>query len=78
LNIFNDVDVIIPSNEEKAYQTAKPLSENHHKEIIRDKNLNEINRDQGRFLDNKQDYLKNMKFCVENRNQSINNWETGN
>ena len=78
LNLFNDIDVIISSNEEKAYQTAFPLSISLHKEIIRDENLNEIMRDHGRFIENKEDYLKNMKLCVENRNQSSNNWETGN
>ncbi|MFW9969940.1 MAG: histidine phosphatase family protein [Candidatus Odinarchaeota archaeon] len=78
LNLFSDVDVIISSNEDKAYKTAYPLSEKLHKEVTRDKNLNEINRDHGRFLDNKEEYLKYMKFCIENRNQSINNWETGN
>lgn len=78
LKLFNDVDIIISSNEEKAYQTAYPLSEKLYKEVIRDKFLNEIDRDHGRFIDDNEEYLKNMKFCVENRNESINNWETGN
>lgn len=78
LNLFNDVDIIISSNEEKAYKTALPLSEKLHKEIVRDKNLNEIAREFGRFVENKEEYLKIMKLCVENRNQSFNNWETGN
>jgi len=42
LKLFDDVDIIISSNEDKAYQTAYPLSEKLHKEIIRDENLNEI------------------------------------
>ncbi len=78
LKLFDDVDIIISSNEDKAYQTAYPLSEKLHKEIIRDENLNEIIRDHGRFIKNKEEYLKNMKLCVENRNQRFNNWETGN
>lgn len=78
LNLFNEIDIIISSNEDKAYQTAQPISEKFNKQIIRDKNLNEINRDHGRFVESKEEYLNNMKFCVENRNQSINNWETGN
>lgn len=76
--LFTDVDIIITSGEEKAYQTAYPLSERLHKEIIRDKNLNEILRDQGRYLKTKDEYIKTMKLCVENRNQSYNNWETAN
>jgi len=76
--LFTDVDIIITSGEEKAYQTAYPLSERLHKEIIRDKNLNEILRDQGRYLKTKDEYIKTIKLCVENRNQSYNNWETAN
>ncbi|MFX0024490.1 MAG: histidine phosphatase family protein [Candidatus Hermodarchaeota archaeon] len=78
LNLFNDVEIIISSNEDKAYQTAYPLSKKLHIDIIRDRNLNEIVRDQGRFLENREEYLKIMKLCVENRNRSFNNWETGN
>jgi broad specificity phosphatase PhoE len=77
LNLFKDVDIIISSNEDKAYQTAFPLSEKLHRDIIRDKNLNEINRDYGKFIENNEEYLKIMKLCVENRNKSFNNWETG-
>jgi len=78
LNLFDDVEIIISSNEDKAYQTTRPLSEKLCKEIIRDKNLNEIIRDFGRFIENKEEYLKIMKLCFEKRNQSFNNWETGN
>ena len=78
LDLFNDVDIIISSNEQKAYLTAYPLSVRLHKEIIRDENLNEIKRDHGRFLNTKEEYFKNMKLCVENRNKSHNNWETAN
>lgn len=75
---FDDVDLIITSDEEKAYQTAYPLSKRLHQEIIRDKNLNEIIRDNGGFLKNKDEYTKILKLCVRNRNQSFNNWETAN
>ncbi|MFX1310346.1 MAG: histidine phosphatase family protein [Promethearchaeota archaeon] len=75
LDLFNDIDIIISSNEEKAYQTANPLSERLHKKIIRDEKLNEIMRDQARFVKNKEEYLEIMKLCVENRDKSFNNWE---
>ena len=78
LDLFSDIDIVISSNEKKAYQTAYPLSERLHKEIIRDENLNEIMRDHGRFLKNNEEYLNNMKLCMENRNRSYNNWETAN
>ncbi|MFX1448299.1 MAG: histidine phosphatase family protein [Promethearchaeota archaeon] len=78
LDLFHDVDVIITSEEEKAYQTAYTLSERLHKKIIRKENLNEISRNQGGYLKTKDDYLKTMKLCVENRTQSYNHWETAN
>lgn len=76
--LFDDVEIIITSDEEKAYQTAYPLSERLHKEIIRDENLNEILRDQGRYLKTKDEYIKIIKLCVKERNQSFNYWETAN
>jgi len=77
LDLFNDIDIIITSNEEKAYQTAFPLAEKLQLEIIRDEKLNEIMRDQGRFLE-KEEYLKTMELCMANRDQSYNKWETVN
>lgn len=77
LNIFEDFNIIITSNEEKAYQTAIPLVEKLQKEIIRDENLNEILRDHGEFL-KKDEYSRIMKLCMEHRDQSFNNWETAN
>jgi broad specificity phosphatase PhoE len=77
LDLFNDVDIIMTSDEEKAYQTAYPLSKKLNKEIVREQNLNEIMRDYGRFLE-KDEYINNMKLCMENRDQSFNNWETAN
>lgn len=77
-DLFRDVNIIITSREEKAYQTAYPLSERLHKKIIRDENLNEISRDKGSYLKTKDEYLKTMKQCLENKNQLYNNWETAN
>lgn len=77
-DFFDDVDIIITSDEEKAYQTARPLSERLHKEIIREKDLNEILRDFGKYLKTKAEYLNTMKLCIENRDQSYNKWESAN
>ena len=77
LKVFKDINIIITSNEEKAYQTATPLAEKLQKEIIRDENLNEILRDLGEFLI-KDEYSRIMKLCLEYRDQSFNNWETAN
>lgn len=73
--LFDDIDIIITSTEEKAYQTACPLSERLHNEIMRDENFNEILRDQGRYLETKDEYHRTLKLCVDNRDHSYNNWE---
>ncbi|KKM81833.1 hypothetical protein LCGC14_1325820 [marine sediment metagenome] len=74
LEVITDIDIIITSDEDKAYHTALPLAEKLQKEIMRDKDLNEIMRDKGKFL-GKEDYLKTIKLCMENRDKSFNNWE---
>ena len=78
LELFNDVDIIITSAEEKSFQTANALSKRLHKKVLRDEKLNEISRDKGRYLRTKDEYLKTLKLCVTNRTQSYNNWETSN
>lgn len=75
LDLLTDVDIIVTSDEDKAYYTSLPLSEKLQKEVIRKKELNEIMRDIGEFLEN-EDYLKTMKLCIEYRDKSFNNWET--
>jgi len=73
--VFDDVDIIISSNEEKAYQTAKPIADKLGKAINRLSELNELNRDNCPFMEQK-DYEKSIKFCLEHPSESINNWET--
>ena len=75
LELLSDIDVIITSDEDKAYYTSLPLAEKLQKEILRDKDLNEIMRDSGKFLET-EDYLKTVKLSMENRDKSYNNWET--
>ncbi|HEC39055.1 hypothetical protein LCGC14_0515540 [marine sediment metagenome] len=75
LELLIDVDIIITSDEDKTYYTSLPLSKKLGKEILRDKNLNEIMRDNGKFLES-EDYLKTIKLCMEHRDKSFNNWET--
>lgn len=41
---FKDLDVVISSGEEKAFQTAKPVAESLGKEIIRMTEFNEVKR----------------------------------
>jgi len=40
--VFDNVDIIISSDEEKAYQTAKPLADKLGKDIMRMPELNEL------------------------------------
>lgn len=75
--LFQDVDIIITSNEEKSVKSVYPLSDKLQKEFLIESDLNEIYRDKGKYL-NKDQYLKTMKSSLENRNISYNNWETAN
>jgi broad specificity phosphatase PhoE len=76
--LFEDTELIITSNEEKAFETALPLAVRLNKPIIREKKLNEINRDKGIFFATKEEYNRNIKLCMEKRNKSFNKWETAN
>ncbi|MHA1985708.1 MAG: histidine phosphatase family protein [Promethearchaeota archaeon] len=74
---FDEVDIIIASAEEKAYKTILPLAEKLNKAVLREAELNEIMRDNGRFLETNE-YLNTMELCMNNRKKSFNNWETAN
>ncbi|MCL5784211.1 MAG: phosphoglycerate mutase family protein, partial [Patescibacteria group bacterium] len=73
--IFNDIDIIFSSTEEKAFQTAKPIADSLGKEITQLQEISELNRDQGGFIED-EEYAKVIKYCLENLNGSIHNWET--
>lgn len=77
---FQDVNVIVISTEEKAYQTALPLIERLQKagkkfELIRSHEIRELNRDEGGYLD-KKEYDEAAEQAITNRDISVNNWET--
>lgn len=73
--VFKDVNLIFSSTEEKAYKTALPTAESLGKEVIRLEEIVELNRDNGVFLEQEQ-YEKTIKQCLENPDESFNNWET--
>ena len=75
MDLLQDVDLIISSEEEKAYKTVYPLANKLDIGILREKMLNEINRDSSKFLE-QEEYINTMKKCLTNRTQSFNNWET--
>lgn len=73
--VFNDVEIIFSSTEEKAYQTARPIADTLGKSITQLKEMNELNRDQGGFL-NPNEYEEAIKYCLQHLEKSIHNWET--
>lgn len=75
LNVFKDIDCIYASSEKKAYQTAKPIALKLGKEITQFSEIRELDRDHGDFLD-REKYEETVKYSFENREESVNNWET--
>lgn len=73
--VFKNVDIIFSSTEDKAYKTALPTAESLEKEVIRLKEIVELKRDNGTFLE-LDEYEKTIKQCLEHPNESFNNWET--
>ncbi len=76
--LFDDIEVIITSDEEKAFETAYPLSVSLNTPINRDEKLNEIDRDKGNYLSTKEEYNRIIQHTMEKRNESFNKWETAN
>lgn len=75
VGVFNDVEVIISSTEEKAYRTAKPIADKLGLDIIQVEEIAELNRDKGGFME-PEEYEEAVKECLENLDNSVNNWET--
>jgi broad specificity phosphatase PhoE len=73
--IFDEVNVIYSSSEEKAYQTAKPIADRLEKEVIQLEELCELNRDEGGFME-AEEYEKVVEYSLLNRKESVNSWET--
>ena len=74
-DVFKNIDIIFSSTEKKAYQTAKPIADKLRKEIIQLEEIGELNRDKGGFME-PQEYEESVKYCFENLDKSMNNWET--
>lgn len=74
-DIFDEIDIIFSSSEEKAYQTAKPIADKLKKEIIQVKEISELNRDNGGFME-LEEYEQAVKYTLENLDKSVHDWET--
>jgi 2,3-bisphosphoglycerate-dependent phosphoglycerate mutase len=73
--IFDDVDIVISSNEKKAYQTAKPFADRISKRIIKISELGELNRDKGGLL-TQENYKRTMVKIFKKSDFEVYKWET--
>lgn len=73
--IFYDVEIIISSNENKAYQTAKSIADKLDKKIIKMPELNELNRDKGGLF-TQDNYNRMMIMIFEDLDFTAHEWET--
>lgn len=74
---FDNINILISSNENKAYLTIKPLADKLGKEIIKIPNLGEIKRPDSEKLPTKE-YEDIKKMIFEDLNFTKYNWETAN
>ena len=74
---FDNVDILISSNENKAYLTIKPLADKLNLEIIKIKDLGEVKRPNSEKLTS-EEYEKMKKMIFEDLNFTKYDWETAN
>jgi broad specificity phosphatase PhoE len=75
-DIFDNIEIIYSSTEEKAYQTAKPIADKLKKGIKQIREISELNRDNGGFI-KLDEYQQNIKECLTNLDKAVSNWESG-
>ena len=73
--IFDTVDIIISSQEIKAYQSALPLAKRLNKKVHRIKGLGEINREGGGVM-SKEDYDTTKEKIFTDLDFRVHGWET--
>ncbi|MDP2704059.1 MAG: histidine phosphatase family protein [bacterium] len=74
--IFDDVDMVVASEESKAIETAEPIAKRLGVELTCVAEFGEMNRDSGGFLP-KKDFDRAIKFSLTNLDESKNEWEKG-
>ncbi|HUT81574.1 MAG TPA: histidine phosphatase family protein [Candidatus Bathyarchaeia archaeon] len=74
IEIFQDIDYIFSSYEEKAILTAENINYKLKLPIIKDKALNELNRDLGPKL-TKEEYFSTVRICFNDLKRSVKKWE---
>ena len=73
--IFDQVDIIVSSQEIKAYHTALPFAKRLNKKVQIFTGLQEINRESGGIM-SKEEYDKAKEKIFTNLDFSVHNWET--
>ena len=71
---FDDVEIIVASEEKKAIQTANFIAERLGKKIITSSDFNELKRI-GDYIGGKQEYEKQVKMVFEKGYSEIKEWE---
>jgi len=71
---FDDIEIIIASEEKKAIQTASFVAERLGKKIITSSDFNELKR-AGGYKDSKREYEKQVKMIFEKGHSEIKEWE---
>ncbi|MDO8528291.1 MAG: histidine phosphatase family protein [Nanoarchaeota archaeon] len=74
---FDDVEILISSNENKSYLTIKPLADKLNLEVIKVKDLGEIKRPDSERLTT-EEYEKVKKMIFKDLNFTKYGWETAN
>jgi len=73
---FKKVNIIVTSDEDKAYDTAYPIARKLGKTIDRFKQLNELNRDKSGYMQ-KEKWNFAVKYGMKNPDKSKAGWEKG-
>ena len=73
--VFDNVDLIITSAEDKAFETAVPFARRIDADITRNPSFNELNRGTGPFT-SPEEYLERVRIALSDPESSSSGWET--
>jgi len=73
--VFDSVDLIVTSAEDKAFETAVPIARRIGLEITRDSSFNELSRGTGPFI-SPEEYLERVRSALNDHESSSRGWET--
>ncbi len=72
--VFDEVDMIVTSDENKALETAEPFAKRIDAEIIRNSSFNELDRGTGPFT-SREEYLERVRTALGAPESSTSGWE---